>query len=660
MAHRRIIESEEFSDRIDTSLWPIVLTDNFSSELKEIYEKRKLAVDLYLKNLSNNEILELTGIHRNHLSKFIKRCLDFDENGVIWGYRALIPHKHLKSYKSTNTPDTDPHSHTPPSMNGAFQFLLACYPELKTLIENLYFKQSSRSASDPIIRGKEIHRKFIKKCTELGIKSPTQYPFNTVELARRSLYEYLKKLNYAHFEKASERYGEDAALIANTTGQGSVIKKIIRPFEQVQFDGHRLDVIIALVLYTPEGDEIVTIIDRIWLLAIIDVGSKAVLGHYVSYNKEYTPSDVLKCIRNAIIPWKPKKFTIPNLKYPEQGGFPSGVIEKAQWALWNELLYDQAKANLAEIVKDRLKQTVRCTVNSGRIKSPVKRSHIERLFGLIEQNGIQRLPTTTGSHPEDPKRRNPEKQAVKYRVSAEHIEELVEVLFAEYNGTRSEGINFSTPLEAMLNRLKRYEVNQMPEEQRSNLNFLSLKATREVQGSIKKGRRPYIQYENARYTNDILARSSGLIGKKLGLLVNIDDLRVIEAFLPDGSELGKLRASGRWGITPHSLQVRREIYALKRQKLLDFTASDDPIEIYQKYLESTLKTRKTNRNKYLELTRKNSESEGNDNIEIIHEETLQEKVNEEIIELAQVKRRTEEVSKVEVPKPNKIRRTIVF
>lgn len=56
--------------------------------------------------------------------------------------------------------------------------------------------------------------------------------------------------------------------------------KTVRPFEQVQFDAHRLDVIITLVLYTPEGDEIVTIIDRIWVLAIMGVGSHAVLGHY--------------------------------------------------------------------------------------------------------------------------------------------------------------------------------------------------------------------------------------------------------------------------------------------------------------------------------------------------------------------------------------------
>jgi putative transposase len=124
------------------------------------------------------------------------------------------------------------------------------------------------------------------------------------------------------------------------------------------------------------------------------------------------------------------------------------------------------------------------------------------------------------------------------------------VLIADYNGTEHEGVNFATPLDAMKQRLQRFTVNQMPEEQRNEVTFLSLKASREIKGDVRIGRRPYIQYENVRYTNDLLAKSPGLIGKKVDLMVNIDDLRVIRAYLPDGAELGKLKAMGKWGLTP--------------------------------------------------------------------------------------------------------------
>jgi hypothetical protein len=87
------------------------------------------------------------------------------------------------------------------------------------------------------------------------------------------------------------------------------------------------------------------------------------------------------------------------------------------------------------------------------------------------------------------------------------------------------------------------------------------------------------------YTNQLLARSPGLIGKKIEIQVNVDDLRIVKAYLPDGSELGKLKAMGKWGLIPHTLQVRKEIFKLKNQKLIQFTSSDNPIEVYQRFLE---------------------------------------------------------------------------
>lgn len=616
MSKRRIIENENIE--IDLASWPIVLVDNLSSDEQRIFYSRKKAVDMYLKNSSHNEIESETGIHRNNVAKFIKRCLETDENGVMWGYRALIPHKRITTYTTKNLP-VSTSSNPKPNKNGAFHLLLETYPHLRDEIHKQYFKKNGRSASDPVMKIKYIHKNFIDKCREIGLKAPYDYPFNTLNLAKTSLYNYIKKIEAHHMEKASERYGEDAALLAKTTGQGGQSSPpIIKPFQRVQFDGHRIDTSIALVLYTPEGDEIVTVIERIWLLAIIDVGSRAVLGYHVSFNKEYTSSDVLHCIRNSVIPWTPKKFTIPGLRYSENAGFPSGMIPETNWAVWDEFLYDNAKANVSQIVKDRLKQVVKCRVNPGRIKTPIKRSHIERLFGLLEENGFHRLPTTTGSNPKDPRRQNPEEKAVKFRVTVKHIEELVEILIAEYNGTPHEGINFATPLEAISNRIKdSYTLKQLPEEERSEAAFLSLKTTREIQGDIRIGRRPYIQYENVRYTNEVLSRSPGLIGKKIDIFVNIDDLRLVRAFLPDGSELGKLVGMGKWGITPHTLQVRREIYRLKRLKLLHFLSSDDPVKIYQKLLEDGLKTRKRNGNKIHELMR-NQER----NPKVVHEEEI--------------------------------------
>jgi hypothetical protein len=50
-----------------------------------------------------------------------------------------------------------------------------------------------------------------------------------------------------------------------------------------------------------------------------------------------------------------------------------------------------------------------------------------------------------------------------------------------------------------------------------------------------------------RYTNDALAASTQLVGRKLLLYLNADDLRSVRAFLPDGTELGVLKCARRMG-----------------------------------------------------------------------------------------------------------------
>jgi YD repeat-containing protein len=133
--------------------------------------------------------------------------------------------------------------------------------------------------------------------------------------------------------------------------------------------------------------------------------------------------------------------------------------------------------------------------------------------------------------------------------------------------------------------------------------FLSLSASRVVQGKIEAGKRPFVYYEGVEYRSEVLARSTGLIGTKLDLLINIDDLRVIRAFFPDGTPFGLLTAVGKWGITPHSLQVRKQINRLKKRMLLHYTNQDDPIDCYHKYLQEQSKTKRSSRNRLAKLQR---------------------------------------------------------
>lgn len=147
-------------------------------------------------------------------------------------------------------------------------------------------------------------------------------------------------------------------------------------------------------------------------------------------------------------------------------------------------------------------------------------------------------------------------------------------------------------------------IRKMSEEKRSELAFFTMKAQRVVRGNIVSGQRPYIEYEGVTYRSDLLSRTPGLIGTKLDLFVDVEDLRTVRAFLPDGSEFGILNANGKWSLQKHSLKTRKAINSLKNRKILHFTSFDNPIEIYFRHLEKEAANNKNgSKNKLAQLRR---------------------------------------------------------
>lgn len=81
---------------------------------------------------------------------------------------------------------------------------------------------------------------------------------------------------------------------------------------------------------------------------------------------------------------------------------------------------------------------------------------------------------------------------------------------------------------------------------------------RTVRGSFNSGKRPYISYEGVEYRNEAVSISTHLVGTKLLLEVNPDDISSVLAYTEDGVELGYLRATGIWERRSHSLKTRKE------------------------------------------------------------------------------------------------------
>lgn len=585
-------ESITISDILE---WPSVLEDNLTTKQRAIYEKRKLAVVAYIeRNEGIDTISTKYGINKPEIYRLLKRCTKTHSDGRIFGFRALIPYTRVQS-----------------TLNAPFEQLLAEYPSLKDQIENDFLNASKKGEiRERNLSTKNIHQRFMRSCIKLGIEL-NQYPLNTQTKAYKSVERYLKSLSNKYFVAVASRYGEDAKMLAkNTGGNYNEFQKQtpIRPLEKVEFDGHEVEVILTINYTTPAGDEITDTINKIWILSIIDVATRCVLGYHLCFHKQYSSDDVLMCIRNAIKPWKPKELTIPNLKYSENAGFPSYVVPEVAYGIWDEFSYDNAKANLAKIVQDQLNNFIGCSINIGPVSTPINRPYIERFFNTLGQNSFKRIVSTTGSNSKDPKRlKNNDKIAIKNKISVEHIEELADVIIAEYNNTPHFGLSNITPLEALKQRIERgMHINVLPESKRDEFLFFTTKIQRVIRGDVNGGRRPFIHYEGVRYTNDILANSPYLIGKRITILINVDDIRFIKAFLEDGSELGTLSAIGKWGIRAHSLRERKSINKLSKSSIIQIPFNEDPIDIYHQYLHSQANS-KDGRNKLIGFE-KNQES----------------------------------------------------
>lgn len=579
----------------DTSRWPTVDISLLSDKHSIIYERRENAIREYLADKPVKEISKAFGIPRNELGRFLRKCLSTHPDGRIWGWRALIPYSRQQRYERRVPIKPYPSSRMGGG-SGALMQLFDRLPHIQEFVDALFLKKRGAGIiHESRIPLKSIHKRFLDACRTAGLTT-RDYPFSVKTLGRVALWRYLSKLlKKKLLSGVLARHGKDAARILRSASGGNVEEEIVRPYQKVQFDAHRIDLFATVSMPSPYGGSVQRIIDRFWILAILEVVSRAILGYYVSLNREYNAHEVLLCVRNAITPWKRRGVTIPGLKYPDHGGMPSEIIPDLAWALWQEFSYDNAKANLSDKVLNKLTRTVGCAINPGPVEAPERRALIERFFQTVEENGFHRLPSTTGSGPSDPRRDDPEHTAIRLNINLEHIEELTEVIILQYNGTPHSGIGYRTPLEYLQYFVSddNYLVKTLPEGRRTNMDLLSIEVARTVRGNIKQGRRPYIEFEGVRYHNDILSRSPGLIGKRLTLMVNPDDVRSLLAYLPDGAEFGTLTAHRPWGRIPHTLEVRKAILTLRHRRLLWYTAEQDPIQVYLDYLATQAGNSKT-------------------------------------------------------------------
>jgi hypothetical protein len=407
---------------LDLAAWPTLAWTELDASQRSRVKRSIAAIERYVQGDGLRSIEITTGVNRRQLYRLLDRALAIHPDGRICGYRALVAHR--------------------VGGVGALSLLFERYPKLSAWlilqIRQRRVKLDQITSVDGLrirVRGLQaLHDRFLQECRQLGL-TVADYPFSTANRAIRSLSTRVKAELLRGFGTAAGAAGA-SHLKGLPRSDGEITPAATRPYQVVEFDGHRLDIRLKVIVRDPLGFEHEFEVERVWLLVIIDVCTRVVLGYHLVMAREYSRYDVIKTIENALEPHPSHNFRIPGLIRALQDGFASQRLPELAYVSWEWIRLDNAKANLATETLAALCEFVGCAVNAGPKHSPDDRPYIERIFGTIASRLSSRLPGYTGSNPRDLRRALADpKGNLRLYVSIDELDELIEYAIGSYHGT---------------------------------------------------------------------------------------------------------------------------------------------------------------------------------------------------------------------------------
>lgn len=596
--------------------WPTILIENIESSKREKVIAQIAALKLYLSNFPTSEITRLTGIKRDILPRLTRKCLTLAGDGMIFGFRALLPYARVNEY-TRRAPQTEKFPEAHGGQAGLLSSLISSTPDIEKHLVS-YIKQESKRLEVPEyrMRARDLHRIFIAFLNE--IEHPkNEWPFTAKFRGKRSIEKYMRSVLERNFSRSvNTRENDNARAHSHVGTADDPILEFNEPYMAVEIDAYKIESHLTVALQTPEGTETECLLERLWLIAAVERLSTAILAYTMVYRSEVNADDVLKVIREAATGrWTPRVLKLP-LKYPPGGGLPNGVLPQAYGAIWTCTLLDGALVHLSRAVHERARKALGFSINWGPVGHFERRPNVEKTFDKIGKEIFKRLPSTTGGGPGRGRATNAEAKALRYRIRAVDAEELLDVTIAQHNILPGSGTSYLGPMGVLRyffeEKRESFLVRRLPADAFEQARTLALIETATVRGSVKEGRRPYIQLDGAHYTNPVLANAAHLIGQVLTIQIDEEDYRQVRAYLPSGAELGFLKVKGKWALTKHSRRTRKAINQLVSKRVLVLSEFDDPIRAYMRYLAQTppgQKTEKPTRKQVTKIVQLANESE---------------------------------------------------
>jgi len=531
---------------------------------------------MYMNGTALSVIKKETGLIKTEVYRLIERCLTVQPDGEITGFYGLIPFKKVKGYVRV-APLTGLAEGKTAGLSGAFMQLMAQVPQLHEFVQRSAIRLNAKKTN---VIAREIHGGFLKRCTKF--RAANEYPFNTGQKARRALQHYIEKVLDVYWS-SKKTFDTDVV----RTGQPRGVS-LLRPYEEVECDGHSADWPFVLKVKDINGEWIHSTPMKCYLVLVYDRRARAHIGYSYHFGEKNYPSiSVARAFASTLIPWKRKTLTLPGLSYKDGAGLPSGVIGAARAALFDSVYADNAMANRAKMIVRGAGRLFGATLNFGRAGEPRARPFIERANKTLEDKGFRKLPTgykPTGS-PEAKKRAV--KACEQYAVTVDEWEQILDVIVANANVDPNSSLNDQAPNEFLAIWFSRSDspIRITPSPESIVKSLYRMEFIKHIRGGGVSKRSPYVQMWGARYSNEALRKMQSWIGLTIRLVFDIeDDIRLARAYARrDGKEIdiGILHALPPWHLTPHTLQQRLEVQRATHGKKIVVPAGADYLQTFR-------------------------------------------------------------------------------
>jgi len=552
--------------------WPTVDASLVSPSRRKETQQRISAMRFYLEtDASVDEVEDKWGVSRSTLFHMLEMSMQTLDDGSIVGFRAAIPYARFSIYNRSK-----PASDT--SLNGAgcaglFSQLRISHPELQEWLDSHAKVYRPRKKGGPYFA--EIHEAFLQQCKIVGIRED-QYPLNRKVGGVGALRSYLidrQKFFQAEAEKNSKARMERDLFPP------------MSPLDEVQLDGHNLDVSLVVSEKDAYGQDVLYEILRVWIIVVIDSFTRCVLGYSIALGHTYDHIDLLQAIFNSLAPHRQPTSIIDGAKYSHDGGFPSESPDTA-WRTWLSLKLDNAMAHKARHVQEVLSTRIGCLCDFGPPHEPNDRAIIERFFEYLIQHFSHRIVGSTGSNTLDEIRRrlsptNPDR--LKLLITLEELREVVDIVISDYNGRPHSGIQGHAPLELFNAGMSNDALppDKIVEEVRRESEFMMEFRRIRVKSSAQYGG-AYVNFCYLKYRNSNVLRSdSSGVEVTIGFLRR--DISSILLFDDDGSMLGILTPPSPWCDHPHSLTLQAEMQKALRAGQFEFERGESILHAYRRH-----------------------------------------------------------------------------